>query len=315
MGGRRPFIHDQWKFGRNPAGSALGMVAVDGNRIVGQYVLLPVELRLGREVVLGAQSVDTMTHPDYQGKGVFTTLANACMKLAEDHGVEVLYGFPNPNSYPGFVRKLNWDHTGDIQSWVRLIRPSGQPRIPRIGRQLANVLARVMPRGRLLGMDLHVGFPSAEVLDRLVALWESQQGVCRVSRTPRWMQWRFDPDSCMEYEWVVAFRGGEPQAAAVWGIDMVRGNGDAKLAELIGLDPLAVEAVLGWVLRRAFERRCPILTTVSNVTAFEHPLRRCGFLRGRRLPLIVRSLTSRTLDGNIHDHRSWRFIGADLDTY
>jgi len=315
MGFTRPLIHNQWKFARNSVGPILGMVAVDEGQIVGQYALWPVELRLGREVVMGAQSVDTMTHPDYRSQGMFTTLANACMELAADRGVEALYGFPNSNSYPGFIRKLNWDYTGDIQSWVRPIRFSKHPQIPNIGGWLANGLARVMPKGRTSDLVLHTGPPSAEVLEQLVAVWESQEGVCRVNRTSGWLQWRFDPDSCMKYEWVVAFRGAEPLAAAVWGIDMVKGNGDGKLAELVGVDPLAVEAVLGWVVRQALERGCPILSTVTNLAGFERPLRCSGFIKGRRIPLIVRSLTNRTLGGNIHDHNSWRFIGADLDTY
>ena len=44
--------------------------------------------------------MDTMTHPDYQGQGVFTKLAKACYDITAIDGYRVLYGFPNPYSYP-----------------------------------------------------------------------------------------------------------------------------------------------------------------------------------------------------------------------
>lgn len=60
------------------------------------------------------QSGDTMTHKSHVGKGLFTTLAKMTYKLAEEKGAALVYGFPNDNSYPGFVRKLDWVHRDNI---------------------------------------------------------------------------------------------------------------------------------------------------------------------------------------------------------
>ena len=315
MGFRRPEGHNQWKFVDNPAGRPLGMVAGVGDRIVGQYALWPTYLRLGADVVLGAQSLDTMTHPDYQGQGMFTVLANACMDLAVQRGVLALYGFPNPNSYPGFVRKLNWDHSGDVQSWVRLIRPSAHPRIPLGCRTLADIGARVLPAGRTSGLEIRIGAPALDDLGVLLQGWGKEKNACLINRTPAWMHWRFAEASAMQYEWVTAYRGGQPIACAVWGIDMVGGRGDGKLSELLGKDEEGLVAVLSVVVRHARERGCPTLATVTSVDRFTGPLKRVGFLRGRKIPLIVRSMTPKSLGGNIHDHESWQIVGSDLDTY
>lgn len=59
---------------------------------------------------LAAQSGDTMTHPAHGGKGLFTTLARMTYDLAKQEGIQFVFGFPNKNSYPGFVKKLNWTH-------------------------------------------------------------------------------------------------------------------------------------------------------------------------------------------------------------
>lgn len=60
----------RWKFFQNPSGPALLMVAEDHGRLVGNYALWPVPIRLGPEVVRGAQSIDTMTHADYRRQGI-----------------------------------------------------------------------------------------------------------------------------------------------------------------------------------------------------------------------------------------------------
>ncbi len=60
------------------------------------------------------QSGDTMTHKNHGGKGLFTLLGKLTYKLAQEKGVQMVYGFPNDNSYPGFTKKLLWTHRDNI---------------------------------------------------------------------------------------------------------------------------------------------------------------------------------------------------------
>ncbi len=59
-------------------------------------------------VVNVAQSGDTMTHKNHGGKGLFTKLASLTYELCKTYNIAFVFGFPNYNSYPGFVKKLNW---------------------------------------------------------------------------------------------------------------------------------------------------------------------------------------------------------------
>ena len=65
-------------------------------------------LLLDGKEVLSAQSGDTMTHKNHTGKGLFIKLATMTYALAKENGISFIFGFPNNNSYPGFVKKLNW---------------------------------------------------------------------------------------------------------------------------------------------------------------------------------------------------------------
>lgn len=305
--------HYRWKFIDNPDGPPVIAVAEDAGRLVGQYALWPTQLRLGSVVVLGAQSLDTMTHPDYRGQGIFAALAEQCMKYAAVKGIAALYGFPNENSYPGFVRKLDWDCTGTIPLWVRPLRPSAHHRIPRWVGPLADLGAKFLPNGRTRSFRVDDVLPDSSAIDALLEEWRTLAGRCRVERTADRYLWRFSPASGMQYRWACAYEGDRLAALAVWGVDIR--NGNAVLAEVIGRLPDAIEAVVSTVVRQAKQNNCSIMRAASSVMQVRHALKRTGFIQFGNLPLIVRKLTTETLGANVHTHELWDIFGADLDTF
>ena len=78
------------------------------------YGVFAVKLCIEGEIVQAAQSGDTATHSNHRGKGLFIELAKKTYSLCNELGIEIVFGFPNKNSYPGFVKKLNWVHMHDI---------------------------------------------------------------------------------------------------------------------------------------------------------------------------------------------------------
>lgn len=308
---------DHWRYVTCPQGACPGVLAMDGDRAAGFYTVWPVRMKLGSQAVLGAQSMDTMTHPDYRGRGLFVALARECYALAASKGYDVLYGFPNGNSYPGFIRRLNWDHTGDIVHWIRPVRPSGLRAVPRALGPLADLGTALWPRGRSGGYEVTVGRPATAGLEALLATWCDERDVCRIERDPAWLDWRYAAEAEKNYEWVCAYKGGELRAAAVWGMPNASWSGDghnrARIGELLGDDSGAREAVVRTVIRRAGTRGAALLEMMCNVEPVTATLKRAGFFRYRRAPFIARALRAVDLGGNIHNHAAWRITGGDWD--
>jgi hypothetical protein len=71
---------------------------------------------------LVAQSGDTMTLSAHTRKGLFTTLAKMTHQYCHKAGVHLIFAFPNENSYPGFVKNLNWIHFDDVQSYATRVK-------------------------------------------------------------------------------------------------------------------------------------------------------------------------------------------------
>jgi GNAT superfamily N-acetyltransferase len=318
-GNNRPEAFDRWRWFGTPDGDCPIALAMDGETVAGFYTLWPVRLRIGDTVVPGGQSMDTMTHPGYQGRGIFTALAQACYEIAAARGFRVLYGFPNALSYPGFVRRLGWDHTGDVRHWIRPLRPSHHHRVPALVGPLADWATALLPRGGTpRDLEISLGPPDSAARDDLLAGWCPGPGLCRVERTPQWLQWRYSDGAAHDYEWICARRDGAVVAAGAWGMQNAAwgevADGRAHLVELLGDDPAGLRAVVGAVIARAAERRAWILETVTNIAPVVAALKRCGFFSHRGAPLIVRTLGDGAPDPMLRDHAAWRFIGGDLDT-
>ncbi|MFM9945323.1 MAG: GNAT family N-acetyltransferase [Bacteroidia bacterium] len=89
--------------------SYIGYIAYsEGGEPSAFYGVFPIIVSRGNEKILTAQSGDTVTHPNHQGKGLFTKLAGMTYELAKQEGIKLVWGFPNKNSYHGFTKKLNW---------------------------------------------------------------------------------------------------------------------------------------------------------------------------------------------------------------
>lgn len=316
FGYARPAATHVWRFRSGPAGPGVITVAVEGQRIVGQYALQPTPLLVGGECVSGAQSLDTMTHPDFRGQGMFVALARACMDDAAHRGIEALYGFPNASSFPGFVRRLGWIHCGDASRWVRPIgsddAASGIRSLLRPVRRLAT---RLLPTGmpRRMDVELVTTEPNYDELQRLHAsTCGDQRATYRVAWSAEWMKWRFAEASGRAYSWIQARRAGQLVAAVAWGS---RSTSDAVLSALIGEDAAALRGCVATAVGAARRAGYTRMVTVNSDTAIHPVLRATGFFRRNQVPFIVRSMTDRTWRADMHDMRAWKLQPADLDTF
>lgn len=112
------YLH--WLYLANPDGAAVGFDAWDGERLAAHYVCVPARAWLeGREAPV-LLSLNTATHPDYQGKGLFTRLASMTYEAGAAQGFDGVYGVANANSTPGFVRKLGFQLVRPLEARIGL---------------------------------------------------------------------------------------------------------------------------------------------------------------------------------------------------
>jgi GNAT superfamily N-acetyltransferase len=112
----------RWKHHANPFGRSPAWVAVADGRIVGLRVWLRWRFtRAGRRWD-AVRAVDTATHPDYQGRGIFRRLTTSSLEVLRDEGVAHVFNTPNEQSRPGYL-KMGWEQLGSLPTAVRFRSP------------------------------------------------------------------------------------------------------------------------------------------------------------------------------------------------
>ena len=112
-----------WRFLANPFGPPMVSLLWDDRILVGHYAASPAQSLVGDEVVPSAQSMTTMTHPEYRNQGVFVKLAEHLYARMEDLGRRMVWGFPNTQSHYGFVQRLGWQDVALIVTLTRSTEP------------------------------------------------------------------------------------------------------------------------------------------------------------------------------------------------
>lgn len=106
----KPLSGDEWRwfYIDNPVGAPYVSLFYENGKLLGHYAVLPTRLSFRGKSFVAYRSMTTMVHPDGRGKGLFTELAKRVYSMLEADGASMVYGFPNANSAPGFIRNLGW---------------------------------------------------------------------------------------------------------------------------------------------------------------------------------------------------------------
>lgn len=108
-----------WKHRQNPFGASPIWVAEAAGELVGLRIFMPWSWSWGSGRSSSAvRAVDTATHPDFQGKGIFKRLTLALVEQVKRDGVELIFNTPNDKSRPGYL-KMGWTNAGKASLWLR----------------------------------------------------------------------------------------------------------------------------------------------------------------------------------------------------
>lgn len=120
-GGGRTHDFFAWKHLDNPFGRSFMLVAERDGRMAGLRAFMRWTFTTGRREVKAVRAVDTATHPDFQGMGIFSQLTTAALEELAGEAAFV-FNTPNEKSKPGYL-KMGWRVAGDLPISVKVRRP------------------------------------------------------------------------------------------------------------------------------------------------------------------------------------------------
>ena len=112
----------RWKHLNNPFGTSPVLLALDKEEIIGVRAFMRWQWVGEKGIYNAVRAVDTATHPDHQGKGVFKKLTLTLVDFCKNHGDDFVFNTPNHQSKPGYL-KMGWQEGGRLPIYVTIQRP------------------------------------------------------------------------------------------------------------------------------------------------------------------------------------------------
>lgn len=100
----------EWAYILNPNGDPIVSLYFYEDKLVGHYAIIPIKLKHhnSSDALLSGLSMTTMVDSKYRKHGIFVKQANEVFLAAKRLSYDLIYGFPNKNSAPGFMKRLGW---------------------------------------------------------------------------------------------------------------------------------------------------------------------------------------------------------------
>ena len=90
----------------NPFGKSYGLLAFEGDNLIALRMFLRWEFKHNNKLIKAIRPVDTVTHPQHQGKGIFKKINLMGLENCRNE-YELIFNTPNKNSFPGNI-KMGW---------------------------------------------------------------------------------------------------------------------------------------------------------------------------------------------------------------
>jgi len=185
----------RWKHVDNPYGESPIWLAEEAGRIAGFRAMMRWELVTpdGR-TIRAVRAVDTATHPDFQRRGIFSSLTMRAVDDMMEDGVDIVFNTPNSQSRPGYL-KMGWIDVGRLRVAAR---PTSLSSLAKVAR--ARTAAQKWSEASQVGMDAR----EALALDGVRELLASRPAGTGLSTamSVELLQWRYGFEPLHYRAWI-----------------------------------------------------------------------------------------------------------------
>ena len=303
--GERTTEFFRWKHRDSAFGPSFMLVAEIGGAIVGLRAFMRWRFRSSGTILHGVTAVDTATHPDHQGRGIFSSLTKRALgDLAGE--IDFVFNTPNEKSLPGYL-KMGWRRVGRVPVHVRIKDPRG-------------LLRAVAARGAAPpAVPIVDAEPVAAHVSELAGSTLLEQGAVgrriATDRSLDYLRWRYVDAPGLDYRAVAGSASGRMEGLGVFRVRPRGAAWEATVTELIVRpgDARAARRVLRAIGRaaRVDHLTChfPAGTTAARAAAA------CGYVRTPRGITFVVNPLNRDIDPDPTELSSWALTLGDLEVF
>lgn len=316
----------QREYFENPSGDAIIKLAEDEEKsiLAGQYVINPHRFMFFGEEINTVLSLNTLTREAYRGQRIFTGLADLAYKQAEEEGFKFCYGAPNPNSHPGFIKKLGFIDLIEMPLYVRPLKFSQI--MKERGKKILSVLFTplnlfVNPKRVNDDNIQKITSSNYQIID---AFWEKVSNKYNIIgiRNSEYIKYRYLDVPTREYHPYVYFVNNEPVAFIVSRIRYVAKMKTGMIADFLYVPGFEKQAkkLVKYMNRKLKDLGAGLAGCIMMSHSQEAKMLKKGRfvkcpdkLLPQPTPLILRVFDKELEKKGIFNSRNWFFTTGDYD--
>lgn len=313
-----------WKIFKNPRNNGFVNAVHSDGKIIATTSITPKSLYVKQVEYNAAEIGDTFTDKQFQGKGLFSILANESIKMANDSGIKFIYGTPNNQSLPGYMKRTRFEIVDKFKITTYFIELRIDhilnSKIGRYFSSIFNILFTIL--FTIYNFLINFIYPAdksynVEIIDSLNESWDlfwneaSTEWDIIFNRDYKSLNWRFflNPEI---YTFLVVKKSGK-----IVGYTVYRVINDDIQKQLIIADFLflkqhsnAFNTCLKKIKKTAIKLNINSMRLWSDSSSLYHSiLLKNGFLTSKKIPIIC------YMDGynHLNDVKNIHFTMSDSD--
>jgi GNAT superfamily N-acetyltransferase len=297
----------EWKHVLNPFGNSVALVAEKNDRIIGLRVFARWRWKSGDREIHCVRAVDTVTHPDSRGLGVFSRLTSSLLEEVKKEGAAFVFNTPNKISMAGYS-KLGWKLVTSLPIWIRPLRPLR--------------LAIRFLRNRQVNPD-SIGLNSVkpaipkDVIEKSERSMNSEVRI-HTNRTEAYLKWRYADIPGFHYQ-AQSCTEGDSAAAIISRTKPRHGAIELSLSEMI-ISPDSPGVRIGTQLLKDILEESPAdyaVAIAADHTPEQSVLRNSNFipLRNKGPMFAVRVLNDQNGIPDCYFWSNWRCSIGDMEIF
>ncbi|WP_276482108.1 GNAT family N-acetyltransferase [Paraflavitalea pollutisoli] len=297
-----------WKHEHNPFGPSYVLVAEEAGQLVGVRAFMQWQWIRNDKIYRSVRAVDTATHPDHQGKGIFKKLTMQQLEGCRLDGVLFVFNTPNGQSKPGYL-KMGWVEQGRMPLKFKVRNP------------FQIIQARYFDRNKYTGLkDDPTPFQKwtqgvLTSLDRYVQHSDQLSTLF----TPQYISWRYASNPLFHYNYFT----DQENFLLISRIKLQSFTKELRLVDFIRLNPKADAGYLNNAMKTQVEAFCEqhridfISLSGQQFEANKACFRWMGRLPVRSLgPIItLRDLNMKDNFQYLLNKKNWRYSTGDLELF
>lgn len=119
---KKKITEELWQWRYHISRKSISGLLWDDEKLIGYYMLSPVPLQINKNIENRLLAISVMIDPDYQGNGMyFGSLAKFTYEQATKEGYDLIFAFPNSQSYELYFGPLGWKGFGKITEYKKQI--------------------------------------------------------------------------------------------------------------------------------------------------------------------------------------------------